>query len=305
MSTVNRVLLASLFVVICCGAAGPISAEEGYSDPDAIALLQKVEHVRSHTPAFRLKGSHLIKLANARDCKQQLDIAYAEGKFRIHATGDQPSVTIFDGVQFLCFDGKEIRVFASGYDVELQQRLGVFDPRIAGISWFMNSGRDLNSTLPLKSGFVTTLDGTDVIREAKVTKVSIGTGDVGRLQFWIDGSDASRVHRHVSVSDPQDGGFKRKMITESEFWPGAQGEWTPRKIRIVGLKNSDETNAFYEAIFQFGKPLRAPHFSPEMWTEKGLGLVVGQRVIDGRGEKKTASTWDGEKLVPESMPGTN
>jgi hypothetical protein len=286
-----------LFVALSC-VTSVTHGEEGKSDPGAISLLKRVEDVRLQSKPFRLRGTFRRQYAVEPKTEEPIDVAYADGKYRVRSHGKRPSAVTFDGAQILCFDGLQLTVHTTLDLLNLEDKLA-FDPRILGLTPTTGPDGNFAGALPLDQDFITTSKGKESIHGTQVENISM-RGNYGlELQFWIDPLNVNHVHKHVLVRHNPEPlhGFSLKSITESEFWPGAENEWIPRKIKITAFRNDDDKNAFYEGILEFRKPLKSPHFSPYAWTARGMGLRVGPPIFDGR-DKTQHSHWEGEELVP-------
>ena len=329
---VFRIRLASLVTCLMLSEMAIPPTQQtfaGNAKPDPTALLRGVEESRGKCPSARLELSVVITFpTNPTETREKYKLVVAfDGINRRYdqfqtivwaKPGNKPGVesdmdrmkrlggnaeafvragygefkdvhlrSSFDGLQFLQY-AKEM-----GARI-MDQAQGtpdfVFDPRILGISDEFGIQRTIANSLFFEKAKAITLVGREVIDGKTTWHVHVLDRNSNDNDFWIEDDDTFRVLKCSSKAS------YAEVENVSTYREG--NEWPlPEKVinRKFDLKTGQVARQIEVIITkaEFGVKV-----DPKLWTLAGLGIPLGELVIDER-HQKIAGHFDGEGLTKD------
>jgi hypothetical protein len=194
--------------------------------------------------------------------------------------------TAYDGTRLLSYtesggayvkDPKE----GSGYYV--------FDPRILGISVYQLISTTVPNYLAYRDAKSVALIGNEEVAGHRAWHVRVLDKHDQEKHFWIGESADHPVYKSERISR-----YTREVATSEYDGRGAGGP-LPVRVRTIDYdrdgKQSRETTITLEKA-EYNIPV-----DPKAWTLAGLGMPLGEMVIDQR-IHRVVGHFDGEKLTP-------
>lgn len=193
----------------------------------------------------------------------------------------------YDGVQFMQF-AEELGAYVK--DPSKGSPDYVFDPRILGISTQYLMTQTVPIFLAYRDAKTVSLIGAEELDGHRTWHIRvIGKHDQER-HFWIEDSVDFKVRKSEAISR------YTKATATSRYDEGRTEVGLPN---LVELREYDPTGALSRVVtITVEKAEYNVAVDPKQWTLAGLGMPLGEMVIDQR-IHRVVGHFDGEKLTPQ------
>lgn len=279
-----------------------LSAESALAEvprsPVAVALLQGAELARTRFDQLRVSFTEEIQFSGTdkplvRECL--IEMSGPNRRFELlRDPNDQAHVISIIRGQEAYRIRRKPHADLSIYDLKdaLDRRGDMgFDPRVLGLTDWIASDKNCRAYLWYDSDTSLTVEGTEVIRGAKVSRIKATYGETTST-YWIE-EPSFRVHRRTvesaSISDLVDSMFSPDD-SKSPFPTRVEGE------RISRMQGGNSWKVVWTvSSIDFTTPI-----SPDRFTIESMDLPVGTVLNDYR-THRIVGFWDGEKVAKEPI----
>ena len=298
-----------ILAVVLSPVAWTNSAES--ASPDPVALLRGIEEIRAKIKSGRMEITVVrvkLNMPNEQEFRCSLEASFEGGARRI----DQRQRSLFiDGTTPAAVGANEKKLRAMGYDREAFVRLGLghwketdvhsaydgiqfmqysedlgatvkdpskgsadyaFDPRILGITANYLLSNSVPLVLTYHDAKSVALIGRDEVDGHPTWKVHVHGKNEQDRHFWIDESNGFKVRKFEDLGNLKSTVLSRYDENRPEV---ALPTWVEVSREYKGLPIERMTFAVDKEQYNVA-------VDPKHWTLAGLGMPLGQMVIDQR-----------------------
>lgn len=297
--------------------------------PDPIALLRGVENAREEARSGRFemtvkmtfpqqpkRGEKLTRLVVAFDGSnrrydqfQRVVMIDASGpdhgvakQKQIEALGGDPEAVVHAGIGTFkdvhvhsAYDGTQLMQYAEDMGSQVKDPSKgtpdfVFDPRLLGISVWLSLSDDLSDYLAYRDAKSFKLIGREDVAGHPTWHVNVIDHYGQDKHLWVADGEHFRVYRSSLVSP-----YKRLEV-ESIYDDLAVK--SPLPLAVTARDYDSHGKLSRETRVTVDKAQYNVRVDPKSWTIAGLGMPLGQMVVDER-IHRVVGHFDGEGLTPQ------